>query len=218
MKVLEKIGGFITEKIISAHYEMPPELPNISTNKKRKRESTQNETNDPSSDTLLLEARILESRRYYNNIVTLLGRCRNVESDGTVEESALAMVALCRTFCRLLALGNMSKVHQLAVNEVTIVQWLNTRYSEYKDILMDSLAHGNTESQGRALMLLMRLIKDEARHLKLSEDLIWRTGTFAKLVKSMVDSSSSEGVHHDFIHNFVNKYEDIRFHTLARLG
>lgn len=186
--------------------------------RKRKREAAQDEA-DSFSSILLLENQILESRRYYNNIVTILKQCWSQEPKNEDEESTIAVIALCRIFCKLMALGKLSKSREAAEDEATIVQWLNARYLEYKDILLSTLSQGSSSRKSSALSLLMRLIKLEASHLNLSEEVVWRTGTFVKVLKAFVDAAdSSEDILHEFVQKYVQEYDDVRFYTFARLG
>ena len=185
--------------------------------KKRKREAVQDEA-DSFPSILLLENQILESRRYYNNIVTLLKQCWSQDTENKDKESTIAVVALYRIFCRLIASGKLSKSREAPENEATIVQWLNARYLEYKDTLLSTLSQDDPSRKSSALTLLMRLIKVEATNLRLSEEGFWRTGTFVKVLKALIDATDPSGdILDEFVQEFVQRYDDIRFYTFARL-
>ena len=189
----------------------PPEV--SAKGKKRKRDTAQDET-DSVSRILILENQVLESRRYYNNIVTILKQCWGQDTEPGDEESTVAVVALYRIFCRLMALGKLAQPRDTLENEVTIVQWLNARYIEYKEILLTTLSQGGSNKQSTALTLLMRLVKEEAIHLKLSEDVLWRTGIFSRILKALSDAP--EDVLDQFGQEYVRTYDDVRFYTFAR--
>src|SRR5690242_17091177 len=55
-----------------------------------------------------LEAQISESRKYYNNIATLISMLNGDDSSEQSTNLAVA-VALCRVFCRLIAGGNLQQ-------------------------------------------------------------------------------------------------------------
>ena len=192
----------------------PPEV--AARGKKRKRNTAQDET-DSVSRILILESQVLESRRYYNNIVTILKRCWGQDTEPGDEDSTVAVVALYRIFCRLMALGKFAQPRDTTENEVTIVQWLNARYIEYKEMLLTTLSQGGSNKQSTALTLLMRLVKEEATHLKLSEDVHWRTGTFSRVLKALSDAvDPPEDIIDQFGQEYVRTYDDIRFYTFAR--
>ena len=184
--------------------------------KKRKREIAEEDEADSVSKILVLENQVLESRRYYNNIVTILKQCWGQGIEHNNEESNIAVVALYRVFCRLMALGKLAQPRGTVENEATIVQWLNARYIEYKEILLTTLSQGGSNKQSTALTLLMRLVKEEATHLNLSEDALWRTGTFARVLKALSDAvDPSADVLDEFAQEYVQIYDDIRFYTFA---
>lgn len=191
--------------------------PKVSTKgTKRKRDTVQDET-DSVSRILVLENQVLESRQYYNNIVTILKQCWGQDTERDNEESTVAVVALYRIFCRLMALGRLAQPRGTPENEVTIVQWLNARYIEYKEILLTTLSQSGSSQQSTALTLLMRLVKEEATHLKPSEDALWRTGTFVRVLKALLDAvNPSADVLDEFAQEYVQKYDDIRFYTFAQ--
>lgn len=195
---------------------MPSALDVMKSSKKRKRESSQDDTGGYSS-ILEIERQILESRRNYNKIVTLLSHCWNQDPQKEDEENTLAVVALCRIFCRLMALGSLSKDQDTSGNEATVVQWLNDRFNDYKDILLETLSQGDVTKQSTALTLLMRLFKEEATRLKKSDEAVWQTGTFAKALKFVMDGESSADVRNEFVQQYVEEYDDVRFYTFSRL-
>lgn len=184
--------------------------------KKRKRESPQIQLDEHSS-VLELESQILDSRRHYNKIVTLLQLCSSPNPRKDKNENSLAGIALCRVFCRLLALGHLSKSFEMTENQATVIQWLNDRYSDYKDILLDAISKGDASNQSTALTLLMRLFKEEATHLRKPDGTVWRTGTLPKVLNVLLDTESSADVRDEFMHKFVNEYDDVRFHTFVLL-
>src|SRR2546430_588713 len=81
-----------------------------------------------------LEEQISESRKYYNNIVTLISMFNVVDS---TESPNLAVGAsLCRVFCRLLAAGRFNKPKGATEQDLTLVSWLRERYQEYQNVLL----------------------------------------------------------------------------------
>lgn len=164
---------------------------------------------------LLLESQILESREHYNKIPTLLRYCRdhNVHS----KRSILAAVALCRIFCRLVAIGSMSKPRDAPENEIIIVQWLRSQLTSYNTILLNLLNTADLGVQNTALTLLMRLLKDGADSLNLTPEKSWRDGAFPSLILKMVCSITAIMVREEFVEKYLRPYDDVRYYTFACL-
>ena len=116
---------------------------------------------------LLLETQVLRSRRFYNNMITLLGYVKVQGSqDAKGQTSVLAAVALCRVFCRLIASGDMLKSRETSKDETVIVQWLMEKRQEYQHALLLMLALPSPVISTTALTLLMQLIKESDVQLK----------------------------------------------------
>ena len=86
-------------------------------NKRAKAESS--DEDDPQADILLLENEILESKKNYNNITTLLELAQKDHDDDSTQ---LALVSLCRVFLRLLASGNLSRRLGQSEKDIVVVQ------------------------------------------------------------------------------------------------
>ena len=187
--------------------------------RKRKREESQKPIDlDGYPSILELESQIRASRRHYNKLVTLMSFCWNPDSHADDEESTLAVVAVCRTFCRLMTSGHLSKNHGTSQNEAVVVQWLNDRYNDYKEILLNALSRNDTSNQSTALTLLMRLFKEEANLLRKPDEKLWRTDTFARTLKTLMDVGPSAAIQDEFMQKYFQEYYDVRFHTFAQLG
>ena len=184
--------------------------------RKRKRGNSEG-TNDAQSSILLLEEQIVESQKNYNHIVTLLDIARGHDSNTEASSHSLALVTLCRAFCKLMALGNLSKYQQASENQVAITQWLNDRLNDYKTMLFEDLSEQSLGSHATALTLLMKLVKEEAEHLQLSEDLIWRRGTFHRVVETLVGADTADASRNEFVEKYVEPFADVRYHTFGHL-
>lgn len=104
-----------------------------------------NEPADDMAEILELEDQVSQSRKYYNNIATLIKMLNVDESDN--QPKLLAAVSLCRVFSRLIALGNLSDSSRAAENEKIIVAWLKERYQEYQKALLAILREADPSSQ-----------------------------------------------------------------------
>ncbi|KAF2088068.1 nucleolar complex protein-like protein [Saccharata proteae CBS 121410] len=183
---------------------------------KSRTKATATDSDDAQSHVLLLENQILESRRHYNNIATLVSMAK--EEDTAGETAITAAVALCRVFCRLMAAGNMVKSHGLSDQETMIVKWLKERYQESIDVLVCFLHGKNPVRHSTAMTLLMRLVKEEVAGQKGQGDQAWRQGVFLKLVHALLDSEESGLARDEFLENFVEEYDDVRFYTLVAIN
>lgn len=185
--------------------------------KKRKRIG-QDEEADAQSNILLLEEQIIDSQKNYNHIVTLLDQARNGGIPLASTSSPLALVALCRVFCKLVVLGRLIEPRQASKNKSTIAQWLYDRLSDYKELLMNYLSDPDIGSQVTALTLLMKLFKEEAEHLQLSVDSLWLRGTLSRILHAVVHSRVSGTTRREFVVKYVEPFDDLRYHTCKFLG
>lgn len=164
---------------------------------------------------LQLEAQILESRRHYNNIVTLL-EIATPYSEKT-EANILASVSLCRVYCRLLAAGTLSKRKETQESELVIIQWLKARLNEYVDTLL--LFMKNEMEPGlqlTALTLLMRLVKEEVNQ---QGPTAWELGIFSQTVRAVLGSGPGcNPLLLEFRLKYFNEYDDVRFYTLDSIS
>ncbi|KAF2231535.1 CBF-domain-containing protein [Viridothelium virens] len=164
-------------------------------------------TQDSKDAILLLETEILESRRNYNNIASLLVICNETQTD---EETTTAAVALCRVFCRLTAAGDMTKAKGMPENEVTVIDWLRAKYAEYTQHLQAMMRDSDESKQSTAMVLTMRLVKESAS----KDENIWRTGLFCDLLQTLLSSAQSSLAREELVEKYVDEYDDVRFFTL----
>jgi U3 small nucleolar RNA-associated protein 19 len=180
---------------------------------KSRRKSPSEDADDGQSAILELETQIIESRRYYNNIATLLQLARQTETES--DRPILAVVALCRVFSRLLATGDMVKSKGMGEAEGMIVSWLKGRYQEYKDLLLDDfLQSEHPPRQSVALTLLMRLVKDESRALK---DSSIKNGPLSRLVEVLLLLPVGDPNRDEFADKYFKQFDDVRYHTFQTI-
>ena len=192
---------------------------NLSKQPKSKRRTERRDSSDSDSvqaDILIVEESILESRKNYNGIVTLLEVAQDVSVES--QKNIFAAVALCRVFCRLMAAGNLVRNRDSSENEVTIAHWLNDRYQDYKIALLRTFEQVDVARQNTALPLLMRLVKEEKAHLNFSDEAIWRTGLFTNLVRALIKDTVADGIRKEFVDNYVENFDDVRYYTFESLA
>ena len=99
---------------------------------------------------LALEGAIVESAKHYNNIATLqtcfadsldADADADADADGGAQMAVTAAVALCRTFCRLMAKGRLRRRKDDDPDAATVVAWLRERYRDYVNALCVALGH-----------------------------------------------------------------------------
>lgn len=170
-------------------------------------------TEDQGPHILQLEAQILESRRHYNNIVTLISIAS--PKNGDTEATVLAAVSLCRIYCRLLVGGSLTKRKTTSEAELVIVQWLKERLNEYVDLLLEYLRSDTVEAQTTALTLLMRLVKEEVNQQGASA---WEKGIFLQIVAVVLGTGrQSDSLRQEFRVKYFGNFDDVRFYTLERI-
>ena len=162
-----------------------------------------------------LENQIAESRKYYNNIATLISML-NVEGSAKKPELAAA-VSLCRVFSRLIAAGNFAESSRAAENEKIVVAWLKERCLEYQRGLIAIMREADTASQVTALTLSMRLVKERITHIPGADHDIWAS-LFRDIFEAVVESNDGQDLQTEFVAKFVKEYEDVRFHTFGQIS
>ncbi|KAF1359477.1 CBF-domain-containing protein [Lizonia empirigonia] len=178
---------------------------------KKRQKSPASDGDDMHAHVLQLEAQILESRRHYNNIATLLQLSKQSQHHAPV----LAAVALCRVFSRLLAAGDMTKSKGMAEAEATVVAWLKERYREFLDTLLQAfLRSDNPAKQSVALTLLMRLVKEES---KATTDYSLKTGPLSRLIEALLFLPERDANREEFAEKYFKHFDDVRFHTFKTI-
>ncbi|ROV88385.1 hypothetical protein VMCG_10525 [Cytospora schulzeri] len=201
----------IQEKTVKRKRPVTKEPP-----KKRARSesSSEDEDQNPEAAILLLETAILESKKNYNNINTLIQIARRQDADE--EQALLAIVALCRVFIRLLAAGGLSRKKNLPEKEVILVHWLRDRLAEYHTVILSLF---NQEDQAMtALTLSMRLLKAEGQYPQSDKDeYSFPKALLRDIVSALCQPEVDEAVRTEFIEKFVDEFDDVRFYTFKAL-
>ena len=163
---------------------------------------------------LELEELIIESPRNYNHIVTLLTSLQDFASPSLGITSA---VSLCRTFCRLLAIGRMKKKDTDTPAEAKLLVWLKERYKDYLKELVRLLGSGELSYQTTVLTLFMKLVKEEGAHLKgPGDDYFFPHDLMARIAKGVLYTDFSEGttLRDEFVQKWLDEYHDVRYSFL----
>ncbi|KNG44167.1 nucleolar complex protein 4 [Stemphylium lycopersici] len=180
---------------------------------RRKSPSDDGEGEHVQSEIVQLEAQILESRKHYNNIATLLQRAK--QADAQDEGPILAAVALCRVFSRLLVTGDMAKSKGMSEAEGVVVSWLKERYRELCNVLLDDfLGSEHPPKQSVALTLVMRLVKEEAKSQK---DYKIKNGPLPRLVTLLLRLPLDDLNRDEFAEKYLKQYDDIRYQTFQTI-
>lgn len=159
-----------------------------------------------------LENEILESRKHYNNIATLIELAqKRAEDSNTVLAAA---EALCRVFIRLLALGSLAKKKDASEKDATVTRWLHDRLADYRASLLSMFRRGKLALN--ALMLAMALLKAEAQHLNDRQEPVFPRYFFSDIVAAIL-ASPIERLREEFSEKFVDEYDDIRFYTFEAI-
>ncbi|PGH12715.1 hypothetical protein AJ79_04075 [Helicocarpus griseus UAMH5409] len=164
-----------------------------------------------------LEDQIAESRKYYNNIVTLLSLF--VTEDAAKAPNLTAAVSLCRVFCRLLAGGQFNKPKNATEQDLILVAWLKERFQEYQQGLITVLKKAEPSAQIASLSLCMRLVKEQSVNGGAGAEVgVWKGGYFGTVVDALCEAQDGERVRSEFIEKYMNEYHDAAFYTLIRLS
>ncbi|EAW15223.1 ribosome biosynthesis protein NOC4 [Aspergillus clavatus NRRL 1] len=159
-----------------------------------------------------LEDQISESRKYYNNIATLISM---LNADG--KPNLAVAVSLCRVFSRLIAVGNLTETSRAAENEKIIVAWLKERCREYQKALVSILREGDPSSQITALTLCMRIVNERATHLPGDDTQVWLSGLFKSVFEAVIEAKNGQTLRAEFLEKFAKVYEDVRYYTFVQI-
>ena len=181
--------------------------------KRARSESSESGQYDGQGEILLLETEIFESKKNYNNIPKLIKILQS--SDNGSDQSIIAAISLCRVFTRLLAAGSLEKTKGAAEKEMLVVKWLRERHAEYKKALLHML--GSVESTETVLTLCMRMLKTEGQYLKRGQDYSFPIQLLKDIVHKLLKTSIQEELRKEFIENYVEEYDDIRFYTFEAI-
>jgi U3 small nucleolar RNA-associated protein 19 len=180
---------------------------------KSRRKSPSENGEDIQSEIVQLEAQILESRRHYNNIATLLQLAKQPDAEN--EGPILAAVALCRVFSRLLATGDMVKSKGMGEAEAVVVSWLKERYRELLDVLLDNfLCSEQPPKQSVALTLVMRLVKEESKSQK---DHTIKKGPLPRLIQVLLGLPQDDLNREEFAEKYFKQFDDVRYQTFQSI-
>lgn len=180
----------------------------------RSESSHDEEEDDPQADILALEAAILESKKNYNNITTLIEIAKAVDEDDdeAEEKGLLATVALCRVFVRLLAAGALLRKKGMPEKDIVVVHWLRDRFAEYREVV---LALFNSDEQAMtALTLSMRLLKTEGQYpLSDKDEYNFPKASLKDIVLALSQPEVDSVVRKEFVEQFVDEFDDVRLYT-----
>lgn len=171
------------------------------------------DNDDFQSKTLLLETEILESRKNYNHITTLIGYAQDLD----VESRLAAAVSLCRVFIRLLANGSLTTKKGASEKEQTVIRWLRSKLEEYRSAALVPMLQ-DEDAAMTALTLVMRLLKAEATYLNGNDEYNFPAKLFGEFLEALVDAGVEEEVRQEFIEKFVDEYDDIRYYTFKTIS
>lgn len=112
-----------------------------------------------------------------------------------------------------MAKGSLSRRKADDEAQATIVVWLRDRYKDCTRALCGLLDHQDPAVQTAALALLMRLVREDAAHLKpAGDELYFPHALFGRAVKALVYAEGlDKSVKDEFVTKYLNQHDDIRY-------
>ncbi|KAM0714943.1 hypothetical protein Q7P37_009408 [Cladosporium fusiforme] len=168
---------------------------------------------DSQAQIVELEAQVLESPDYYDNIATLQ---KHVSKAAKQPETAtLAAVALCRIFCRLIASETLVRRKEASEKDAQTVQMLRQRMREYVQGVSSWFTTSDGALESTALTLLMRVAKEEVSQEPKRAEQAWRTSqsVFTMVLKALLENVDADGARQEFVDKYVEEHDDVRFYT-----
>lgn len=188
--------------------------------KKRKRNEgsrTNLSVEEYEADVLDTEKKILESHKNFNDIPMLIGRLNDDELAETWKYTFVA-ISLCRVLCKLMAAGNFSTSRNSSEHDRIIAQWLSDRVDEFTKKMQEWLVSNVPAKQSSALALMLRVFREQSKYLDRSVHESWSSGIFVNLMNALITHPSMDSARGDYVENYVNKYDDVRYHTFSWLA
>lgn len=231
LKALSVIGNFFLRFSLATKtfkvnigVKMPSIVEGAGRPAKRKRKSSEtrpskrarsesSEDDDVQAQILLLETKIFESKKNYNNVTTLIKLLRDGNEDA--DNSIVAAISLCRVFTRLMVSGEMVKRDGTTEKDAVVVKWLRERYSEYKTTILAFL--GDEGISSTALTICMRLLKTEGQHLHDGKEYSFPTKFLTDIVRMVFKLDSDGSTRKEFSEKYVEENDDLRFYTLEAI-
>jgi U3 small nucleolar RNA-associated protein 19 len=181
----------------------------------KKRPKVDDEINDGDEDDaqariLVLESEVLESKKNFNNITTLIGLANDFKEEN-IETATLASVALCRIFVRLLASGSVTYNRALSEKEVVRVEWLKARLADFKSILTSFLLRDG-DLASTALTLAMKVLQAEGEYLQEKDFYVFPKAFLEQIVRALIKTENTDAPS-EFVQKFLDEYDDVRFFT-----
>ncbi|KAK4682611.1 Maturation and nuclear export of 40S ribosomal subunits interacting protein [Podospora pseudoanserina] len=180
---------------------------------KKRRKSGGDEGVDLKAQLKQLEAEILESRKHYNNIATLLELAQKYDEDRPT--AIAASETLCRVFVRLLAMGCLVERREASEKDATVTKWLRERLADFREVLLRMF--NNEKLALPALLLAMSLLKVEAQHLDGRDQPAFPRYFFTQVIYFIIQSPV-EQLREEFTEKFIDEFDDIRFYTFAAIS
>ena len=151
----------------------------------------------------------------YNQIGRLIEQARTSEESISLKSSA--PTSLCFIFSRLLTAGKLRDVNGAEDYEFLVSRWLNERFVEFGELLLDWVRCDRKNERLLILGLLMQLTKEEVNSMLDRGSLAWANGLYAKLLKTLLMMKAERQLIRNFARDYVVPYQDIEIFTLQSL-
>ena len=151
----------------------------------------------------------------YNQIGRLIERARTSEEAISLKSSV--STSLCFTFSRLLTTGKLRNINGAKEHEVLVTRWLNERFIEFGELLLDWVRCNRKNERLLILGLLMQLVKEEVNSMPDRGPLAWTNGLYAKLLRTLLIMKTERHLIKDFARDYIVPYQDIELFTLRFL-
>ena len=131
------------------------------------------------------------------------------------QQKIAAGVALCRVFCQLMASGSMTVTKESSEKDLVVIKWLLDRLHECHTSFLGWLKLNDAQCPATALTLLMRLIREEGKHLHQAGFDLTSKGVLPQLITVLVNESPSGPLYEEFAGKYLAEFDDIRYNALG---
>lgn len=196
---------------------MPSLLPSPTAGQKRKQpneDALPLKSAKTKPDIALLEQQIQDSQRHFNNIATLL------KLGGRERESGRAKLpahtSLCRVFRRLQADGRLAAPSSNASEkDLALVQWLQARYRDYKDLLLGTLVQRPEAAQELVMTLIMQMVQGEC--VTSAASALGPQSFYSRAMHTLLRHGTLRIASSEFVAKYVDTHDDLRQHAFTAI-
>ena len=155
----------------------------------------------------------IKSSRHLNEIDSLM---LYAKIGGNTADVALR--ELCKVFSFLWSTGTMIASSNATENQVTVCKWLRKHSFEVEKMLHERIQGNNVRRTQQSISIYMQLVKSQIASSSEHWARYWNGKCYFRNLMRALVWNRNVGPMQYFVRTYANKYDDVRYYTLATLG